>query len=196
MKKLLLVVFVLFLGLFIVSCKKKDIVDPKNRIEETLEEEINEKQPKKVFESSFSIDDISNTVLDYNGTYGGKSLALKIKNISKGIEKVKLQSITVNGENQPIVISKGNNNVFEYPKENSFVVLMPDNEKIILIKLFEKSKDNIRILEKEFDYPAMVTFVVEEKITGTEYLQEFIINEKGQVLYENLKIIKGKKSSY
>ena len=43
MKKLLLVVFVLFLGLFIVSCKKKDIVDPKNRIEETLEEEINEK---------------------------------------------------------------------------------------------------------------------------------------------------------
>lgn len=196
MKKLLLVVFVLFLGLFIVSCKKKDIVDPKNRIEETLEEEINEKQPKKVFESSFSIDDISNTVLDYNGTYGGKSLALKIKNISKGIEKVKLQSITVNGENQPIVISKGNNNVFEYPKDNSFVVLMPDNEKIILIKLFEKSKDNIRILEKEFVYPAMVTFVVEEKITGTEYLQEFIINEKGQVLYENLKIIKGKKSSY
>ena len=93
MKKLLLVVFVLFLGLFIVSCKKKDIVDPKNRIEETLEEEINEKQPKKVFESSFSIDDISNTVLDYNGTYGGKSLALKIKNISKGIEKVKLQSL-------------------------------------------------------------------------------------------------------
>ena len=42
----------------------------------------------------------------------------------------------------------------------------------------------------------MVTFIVEEKITGTEYLQELIIEEKGQILYENLKIIKGKKSSY
>ena len=139
MKKLLLVILILFLGLFVLSCKKKSTVDPKNRIEETLEEEINEKQPKKVFESSFSIDNISNTVLGYNSTYSGKSLALKIKNISKGIEKVKLQSITVNGENQSIVISKGNNSVFEYPKDNSFVVLMPDNEKVILIKLFEKS---------------------------------------------------------
>ncbi len=196
MKKLLLVILILFLGLFVLSCKKKSTVDPKNRIEETLEEEINEKQPKKVFESSFSIDNISNTVLGYNSTYSGKSLALKIKNISKGIEKVKLQSITVNGENQSIVISKGNNSVFEYPKDNSFVVLMPDNEKVILIKLFEKSKDDIKILEKEFDYPAMVTFIVEEKITDTEYLQEFIIDEKGRIIYENLKIIKSKKSSY
>ena len=161
-----------------------------------MEEEINEKQPKKVFESSFSIDDISNTVLDYNGIYDGKSLALKIKNISKGIEKVKLQSITVNGENQSIVVNKGSSNVFEYPKDNSFVVLLPDNEKVILIKLFEKSKDNIKVLEKEFVYPAMITFVVEEKITDTEYSQEFIIDEKGQILYEKLKIIKGKKSSY
>ena len=196
MKKLLLVILVLFLALFILSCKKKSVVDPKNRIEETLEEEINEKQPKKVFESSFSIDDISNTVLDYNGIYDGKSLALKIKNISKGIEKVKLQSITVNGENQSIVVNKGSSNVFEYPKDNSFVVLLPDNEKVILIKLFEKSKDNIKVLEKEFVYPAMITFVVEEKITDTEYSQEFIIDEKGQILYEKLKIIKGKKSSY
>ena len=80
--------------------------------------------------------------------------------------------------------------------DNSKVITWRDRTTNEGYKLFEKSKDNIRILEKEFDYPAMVTFVVEEKITGTEYLQEFIINEKGQVLYENLKIIKGKKSSY
>jgi hypothetical protein len=196
MKKLLLVIVVLLLGLTILSCKKREAVDPKNIIEERLEEEVNEKQPKKVFESSFSIDNISNTVLGYNGTYNGEVLELKIKNISKGIEKVKLTSITINGEHQSVVVLREKNNTFEYPKEDSFVVLMPENEKVILIKLFEKLSDNVKISEKEFDFPLMITFVVEEKITGTSYLQEFIINENGQILYENLIIIKNKKGSY
>ena len=196
MKKVLLVILILILGLSVLSCKKRNPVDPKNRIEETLEEEINEKQPKKVFESSFSITDVSNTVLGYEGTYTGKSLNLKIKNITKGIEKVKLTSIKINGENQTIVTAKGVNEVFEYPGEESFIVLMPDNEKEILIKLFKKQEDKTGILEKKFDYPIMITFVVEEKITGTDYLQEFITDEKGQILYENLKIIGKGKGSY
>ena len=50
---------------------------------------------------------------------------------------MKLQSITVNGENQPIVISKGNNNVFEYPKDNSFVVLIL-HEFFLLIRLMNQ----------------------------------------------------------
>lgn len=189
MKKKIKIVLIIVIILGTINCTKKS---RNNQIDKMIEQNEIKKQPKKIFEITFEIENFTNTILGDDTGYSGSGLKLNINNISKGIEKINLKSLNINGESEIIVTSKTSKEIMDFPAENAFITIMPNEKEEIWVKLFKK--DEKKKTETNIKYPAYITLEVEEIITNTYYVQDIIINEEGKVLYENLRI-KNYKSS-